>query len=81
MPSCSMAAILLLYFAVIMLFHVFVSYVTIGMPLLGYYAAYSGNSLLTFQESLLVPSSKVKKIQEYFSWYSLLGFLHLYRLG
>jgi len=29
--------------------------------LLGYYAAYSGNSLLTFRDNLSVPSSWVKK--------------------
>jgi hypothetical protein len=29
--------------------------------LLGYYAAYSGNFLLTFQDNLLVPSSTVKE--------------------
>jgi hypothetical protein len=55
-----------------MFFHVFLSYVTIDMPLLGYYAAYSGNSLLAFQESLLVPSSRVKKSKNIF-----LGILYL----
>ena len=30
-------------------------------PLLGYYAAYSCNSLLTFRDNLAVPSSKFKK--------------------
>ena len=31
-------------------------------PLQGYYAASSGNSLSTFRENLLVPSSRAKKI-------------------
>ena len=30
--------------------------------LLGNYAAYSGNSLLTFQDNLSVPSSRVKNL-------------------
>jgi len=30
-------------------------------PLLGYYAAYSGNTLPTFPDILSVPSSRIKK--------------------
>jgi hypothetical protein len=52
----------------------FLSSVTMDMPFLGYYAVHSGNFLLIFKESLLAPSSRVKKIQD-FSWFSLLGSL------
>jgi len=31
-------------------------------PLLGYYAAYSGNSLTLFRDNLSVPSSRVKNM-------------------
>jgi len=39
-------------------------------PILGYYAAYSGNSLMTFRDKVSVPSSRIKKFKtpSWISW-------------
>jgi hypothetical protein len=41
--------------------------------LLGYYAAYFGNSLLTFRDNLSVPSSKAKKLKKNFKTFGFLN--------
>jgi hypothetical protein len=42
---------------------------------LGYYAAYSGNSLPTFRDNILVPSSRVENSR--IKWSRFLGFVTL----
>jgi len=53
-------SIVSLYFLILCVISGFHHNVDKICALLGYYAAYSGNSLPTFQDNLLVPSSKVK---------------------